>query len=154
MAKTNGTVKANKEKNGICTIEGCNNFISIISLGYCNKHYQRLREHGDPIKILVNEPGTGNINCNGYRRITVDGESILEHRHFMEQHLGRKLQPGENIHHINGCKTDNRLSNLELWSTTQPSGKRISDLIIYAKEILKLYETKPSMQDWLDILSV
>jgi hypothetical protein len=32
----------------------------------------------------------------------------------MEEFIGRKLTPGEIIHHINGDKKDNRLENLEL----------------------------------------
>ena len=55
----------------------------------------------------------------------------------MEQHLGRKLEPYENVHHKNGNKSDNSLKNLELWITKQPKGQRPADLIEYAHWILK-----------------
>jgi hypothetical protein len=65
---------------------------------------------------------------------SVDGirEEQLQHRLVMSEHLGRELLPGENVHHINGVKDDNRIENLELWVTSQPSGQRLTDKIEWA----------------------
>lgn len=49
--------------------------------------------------VLIKTP------LNGWRRL---------HIVRMEEHLGRRLLPGELVHHKNGRKNDNRLRNLEL----------------------------------------
>lgn len=102
-------------------------------------HWKRWRKHGDPTKIV----NVGrHVSPDGYVKVpdrSGRGRSILEHRLVMEEYLGRQLLSTENVHHINGNRQDNRIENLELWTTRQPQGQRVPDKIEYAIEILKQY---------------
>jgi len=117
-------------------------------------HHTRRYRHGDtgPIESLMppkNKNGEGSISKAGYRIFSINGQRIKEHRLVMENHIGRKLLPEENIHHKNGDRSDNRIENLEIWNTKQPAGQRVQDKVIYAKQILNLYGDQMT-QDKLD----
>ena len=128
-----------------CSIKGCDKKYE--GKGFCKKHYDLNRRRGNPMA----EPlwGKGSYK-NGYKLIFKPGYPgayksdgrILEHRYIMEQHLGRSLQPHERVHHRNGIRDDNRIENLELWSTSHPPGQRVADKIKWAKEFLKFYENE------------
>lgn len=51
---------------------------------------------------------------------------VFEHRLIMEQYIGRYLTPEEEVHHINGKITDNKIQNLQL--LTKSEHRKISKL--------------------------
>jgi len=108
----------------------------------CAKHYNRLKRQGTlqaPIKKVRNPKNYIPVKAPAHHpNATADG-FILQHRLVMSEHLGRPLLPNENVHHINGDRHDNRIENLEIWSTWQPSGQRIEDKVNWAIELLAMY---------------
>jgi hypothetical protein len=125
-----------------CIVEGC--VAPVLASWLCSVHYARRRRLGD---VRANQPvqrkdmtGRGTEH-RGYVVITENGKQVRQHRVVMEQMLGRSLLPGENVHHINGIRNDNRPENLELWVTQQPGGQRVSDLLAWAHEIIDRYES-------------
>lgn len=85
--------------------------------------------------------GGRNYNGDGYVTINIGpGRNRLEHIVVMERCIGRDLLPDETVHHVNGIRDDNRIDNLELWSSNHPSGQRIPDKVNWAMEILRVYD--------------
>jgi hypothetical protein len=121
--------------------------------GFCRNCYEktRRRERGivkKPITHDRRKNGTGTLNNNGYVLLSIKDHPnrmpsgrILEHVYVMSEFLGRPLKKHERVHHKNGVRDDNRINNLELWTVSHPSGKRVSDAIAWAKEFLKEYES-------------
>ncbi len=66
----------------------------------------------------------------------------FEHIVVMARHIGRALLPKETVHHKNGIRHDNRIENLELWTSSHPPGQRVQDLVAWAEDILKTYKLK------------
>lgn len=115
---------------------------------YRKIHYEEHeRERRGASKHILHPIGTISKDSLGYSIIKIgtgkgSKDWVKEHRYVMEKYLGRPLQTFENVHHKNGLKQDNRIENLELWVTSQPSGQRVKDLIEHAEWILKMYKNE------------
>lgn len=67
--------------------------------------------------VVRNRAGYIEVYCPNHPHQRKHTKYVLQHRLVMEEHLGRFLAKSEVVHHKNGDKTDNRIENLELFSS-------------------------------------
>ena len=81
---------------------------------YCSRECYGLNNRGENNH---NYKTGGSITPYGYvRSIDPDGSGYRGHIHriVMQKHIGRKLRPNEHVHHFDGNKLNNDISNLEI----------------------------------------
>lgn len=137
-------IKLSSKKYGTtpCCIEGCQNYAKVKSM--CTLHYARVKNNGDPGPVNRQTALAGTrrvVNKRGYVQLAY---GKLEHTAVMELFLGRKLKKGEFVHHLNGIRTDNSISNLELWDKSHPPGQRLEDKIAHYRTFLEFHDSQQS----------
>ena len=75
------------------------------------------------------------ISTEGYKMIGKSSNRKPEHRRVMEEYLGRELKPDEIVHHIDGNKLNNDISNLQLVT-------RAEHIDIHRKELIEAQREK------------
>lgn len=96
-----------------------------------------------------NWKGGRRLTVNGYIEITdCKGQEIYEHRHLVEQFIGRSLYKDEVIHHINLCKTDNELDNLYLCSKKEHGKIHRTNLKVKSNLLFKRNIQVPYITFW------
>lgn len=76
--------------------------------GSSNPSFSGGRHTADTGYVRILNPSHPESDSRGY---------VYEHRLVMEQSLGRRLNPGEVVHHINHVRDDNRLENLRVFAS-------------------------------------
>lgn len=105
--------------------------------------------HTEDAKCRISEAQSGAKNWNwkggkalskeGYMMIkTVIGSNRyeLEHRLIIESLIGRKLQPFEKVHHLNGIKGENVATNLMAFTSESAHQRFHSGGVVLAEEII------------------
>lgn len=139
-------LRSYKIGGGTCDYEGCDRRLH--ANNKCSIH-RKMELSGKPLRAINKRAQIGETRIKKgyvYEKDPTHPNAkrgwVRQHVKVMSDHLGRRIlsEQGENVHHINGDKTDNRIENLELWLVGQPPGQRIEDLIPYWKMMLERYD--------------
>ena len=101
----------------ICSIEDC--LVQVATRGWCEKHYQRWRKHGDPLKSLIEDrpktcivdscdrPAAGRGMCKmHWKRWRTHGDPNIVAVRSKPKHIGCLVDGCETKHHSHGyCST-------------------------------------------------
>jgi len=91
----------------------------------------RIKDGAGYIKIYVDTPNE--------IRLGATNKYLPEHDILISKLLGRPLFKEETVHHKNGIRYDNRIANLELFTSRHGGGQRVVDRVKDARELLALY---------------
>lgn len=101
-------------------------FCSQRCFGVHHRNHKVTEEHKEKLRSLSGSnshawKGGIIMGSQGYmlQYNPVTKKHMLQHRYVIEQHLGRKLEKNEHVHHLNGDRLDNRIENLVLMDRTE-----------------------------------
>lgn len=138
--------RAKKGTRSICQVEEDGEVCGrtdIAGESFCHKHYQRFQRYGDPTVTKYGRYGGGSIDAQGYRRISVNGKRLKEHRYIFEVGIG--LEPGTlpswiDVHHKDDDRTHNDFENLEPYVVHHPRGVPLEDIAKTLPDVLARWQ--------------
>lgn len=110
-----------KRKRLVRLCEHCGASVQSRSAKYCsNTCVQQVRLLAGQIKRLAEGKVLKYKRPDGYFELYLpDRTRVYEHRYLVEQLLGRKLESHEHVHHKDGDRGNNSLSNLEVLTASE-----------------------------------
>lgn len=116
--------------NGIPKCKKCGSTYKLITYpgakfcGYCMRCMYKLRDgakyKGDETGKYIDKDGYVVLKGKPYREHpNYNNAGVLEHHYVMSQKIGRGIAPNEVVHHIDGNKRNNDISNLQLMTAEE-----------------------------------
>jgi HNH endonuclease len=139
-----------KPRRDLCDFPECGR--KHYAYGLCRAHREQLRKGQLLVPIGRGRLRDRWVDPKGYVFVKCDPDHpnarskygwIAEHVLVMSELLGRPLRPGESVHHRNLLKGDNRPSNLELWTSHQPRGTSVADMLAWCHWFIGQYSEVP-----------
>lgn len=93
-----------------CAVSACE--IEATRKGLCNKHYRRMKAHGDPNTVVNRPAGSGTPHNRGYWMYEINGRSVMRHILLAETALGKPLPHGAEVHHVDEDRGNDSPGNL------------------------------------------
>lgn len=121
--------------------------------GKGNPFYGKKHTKNSLKKQAFNQSNGGYIDTNGYHIIIHKYKQYKVHRLVMENKLGRKLKPSEEVHHLDGNRTNNREDNLHLFPNKSEHSKYHIFLEDCVMELLALQNIYLKRKRWECVLT-
>lgn len=101
----------------------------------CRGSHRRIRDFGYTDRVVndrgyafLKSPEHPDANSRGY---------VREHRYVMAWHLGRALDKTEVVHHVDGNRLNNHISNLFLLKSDKEHGDLHNDLLEMSHKLIR-----------------